>query len=89
LEKLKRLEMKKMSEIWTTGDIHGDPSRLRKANFPEQKEFEGGQDENFVVISGDFGLVWNYAGENKNYWTTVIDKKGNIIFILILPCLSQ
>ena len=50
--------------IWVTGDIHGDPSRLSSRSFDEQEFFEK-QDENFVIILGDFGLVWNYEKESK------------------------
>ena len=50
--------------IWVTGDIHGDPSRLSVSHFSEQKEMTK-QDENFVIICGDFGLVWEYRGESK------------------------
>ena len=66
-----------MGECWITGDIHGDPNRLSNVHFPEQKEFEGGQDENFVIICGDFGLVWHYAGENKNerYWLNWLEER--------------
>lgn len=50
--------------IWVTGDIHGDPSRLSSRSFDEQ-EFFNNPDENFVIILGDFGLVWNYEKESK------------------------
>ena len=42
-----------------TGDIHGNPTRLSKDNFYEQKDFSGNKDENIVIFLGDFGLVWN------------------------------
>lgn len=49
--------------VWITGDIHGNPIRLRTKSFYEQKEFSGNKDENTVIIAGDFGLVWDYQGE--------------------------
>ena len=52
--------------VWITGDIHGNPVRLTKNSFYEQKEFTGNKDENIVIICGDFGLVWNRDGENAN-----------------------
>ena len=50
--------------IDVTGDIHGNPCRLSTESFYEQKEMTN-QDENYVIILGDFGLVWNYEGESK------------------------
>lgn len=50
--------------IWVTGDIHGNPQRLGVDSFYEQKFFEN-PDETFLIILGDFGLVWNYEVENK------------------------
>ena len=51
--------------IWVTGDIHGDPSRLSSRSFDEQEFFEK-QDEIFLIILGDFGLVWNREKENSH-----------------------
>lgn len=47
--------------IFVTGDIHGDPSRLTKGSFTKEKLTK----EDYVVILGDFGLVWDYEGENE------------------------
>lgn len=44
--------------VFVTGDIHGNPTRLSKDNFYEQKDFSGNKDDNTVIILGDFGLVW-------------------------------
>ena len=41
--------------IFVTGDIHGEPKRLDTENFPEQKELCR---EDYVIICGDFGLVF-------------------------------
>ena len=61
--------------IYVTGDIHGNPSRLSTAIFPEQKEMTK---EDFLIILGDFGLVWDYRGENKNekYWLDWLETKS-------------
>jgi hypothetical protein len=66
-----------MSAIYVTGDIHGDPSRLSVENFPSQKEMVGGQDENFVIICGDFGLVWDQLCESKRerWWLNWLEQK--------------
>ena len=54
--------------IYITGDTHGSApigrcsvdgfgSRLNKASFPEQKEMTR---DDYVIICGDFGGIWNY-----------------------------
>lgn len=49
--------------IYITGDIHGNPYRLNTECFPEQKEMTR---DDTVIIAGDFGIVWDYKGENKD-----------------------
>lgn len=61
--------------IYVTGDIHGSPGyRFNTHNFPEQKEMTK---DDFVIICGDFGLVWDYTGESKEerYWLDWLDEK--------------
>ena len=69
-----------MNKIIVTGDIHGNPSqRLNVENFPEGKTFTK---EDYVIILGDFGLVWDDSAmehscldwlENKPWTTLFID----------------
>ena len=63
--------------VYVTGDIHGDPTRLSKNSFYEQKDFFNNKDENVVIILGDFGLVWNRDKESKQekYWLDWLNKK--------------
>lgn len=49
--------------IYITGDIHGNVTRFSVENFYEQKEMNK---NDTVIILGDFGLVWNKDGEDKN-----------------------
>lgn len=49
--------------IYITGDIHGEPRRFNTARFPEQREMTK---DDFVIICGDFGLVWDYRGESED-----------------------
>ncbi|MCQ2500160.1 MAG: metallophosphoesterase, partial [Lachnospiraceae bacterium] len=42
--------------IYITGDCHGDFERFSEENFPEQKNMTK---EDYVIICGDFGGVWN------------------------------
>ena len=61
-----------MAGIWVTGDLHGpiDIKKLNKKNLSDKCNFEGSKDENFMIITGDFGLVWDWQGESKEekYW---------------------
>ena len=69
-----------MNKIIVTGDIHGNPfQRLNLENFPEGKTFTK---EDYVIILGDFGLVWDDSAmehscldwlENKSWTTLFID----------------
>lgn len=55
--------------IYVTGDIHGNPNRLSNKHWPIAKELTK---EDYVIICGDFGIVWDYEGENSmedhNLW---------------------
>lgn len=67
--------------VWLTGDIHGDPTRFSKDSFYEQTEMNK---DDYVIILGDFGLVWNREKENKNerYWLDWLqDKPFTTLFI--------
>lgn len=57
--------------IFITGDIHGEPSRFSVDNFPEQKEMTK---NDYVIITGDFGLVWNNSKQEK-WWLKWLNKK--------------
>lgn len=62
---------------WITGDIHGNPVRLSTDSFYEQKDFSGNKDENVVIITGDFGLVWDRGKESsrEKYWLKWLENK--------------
>ena len=76
--------------IFVTGDTHGSEKlgfhsldgympRLNRQNFPEQKEMIG--DDNYVVICGDFGGVWEInrfnseEPKNEHYGLDWLDSK--------------
>ena len=63
--------------VFVTGDCHADVSRFSKDCFYEQKDFSGNKDENFVIICGDFGLVWQRDCERKSehYWLDWLEDK--------------
>ena len=60
--------------IYVTGDIHGNPERLSNENFPEQKEMSR---NDYVVILGDFGLVWNKDTESRHekHWLDWLEER--------------
>lgn len=67
--------------IFVTGDTHGhiDINKLNVKNFPEQKDMTK---DDYLIICGDFGLVWNNSEQekhlrkilnNRNFTTLVVD----------------
>lgn len=59
--------------IYITGDIHGDPTRFSKEAFPEQDTMTK---EDYVIICGDFGLVWDKEeSKNERYWLNWLQNK--------------
>lgn len=61
--------------IYITGDCHSDVRRFSADSFYEQKDMN--QDEDFVIVLGDFGLIWNHDGESKaeNWWLDWLEEK--------------
>ncbi len=66
--------MIKISYIYLTGDTHAKFNRFTTDNFPEQKNLTK---DDYVIICGDFGGVWNYLGETneEKYWLDWLNKK--------------
>lgn len=60
--------------IYVTGDIHGghDISKLNTSFFPEQKQMTK---SDYVIVCGDFGLVWHDC-EEERYWLDWLEKKN-------------
>lgn len=60
--------------IFVTGDTHSDVTRLSTKNFPEQKHLTK---DDFVIILGDFGLIWDKDKESgyEKYWLDWLDGK--------------
>ena len=63
---------------WVTGDIHGDPRRFSVDSFPEQKEMTR---DDFVIILGDFGLVWSNSKDEKYWLDWLNDKPFTTLFV--------
>lgn len=67
--------------IYITGDTHGDFKRFSTQIFPEQREMTK---EDFVIICGDFGGIWNAKEESKSEkhnldWLN--DKSFTLLFV--------
>lgn len=57
-----------MKSIFVTGDCHGDLLHLSNVNYKKyQKELKSSnKNENFLIICGDFGFIWDYSKVNFN-----------------------
>ena len=64
-----------MGRIYVTGDIHSEPDRFNMENFPEQKELTR---DDYMIICGDFGLVWAEDKESKRetWWLDWLEDKN-------------
>jgi DNA repair exonuclease SbcCD nuclease subunit len=62
-----------MGRIFITGDLHGeiDIHKLNTTSFTEQKELTR---EDYLIIAGDFGLIWN-MDKTDQYWLKWLDEK--------------
>ena len=51
--------------IFVTGDIHGgyDAWKLEPTNFLEGNYLTK---DDYLIICGDFGIIWNYQGQDEN-----------------------
>lgn len=61
-------------KIFVTGDCHSDFRKFNMENFPEQSELDK---NDYVIICGDFGGIWEVGWESKNekYWLKWLDNK--------------
>ncbi len=67
--------------IYITGDTHGSFKRFSMKNFPEQREMTK---EDYVIICGDFGGIWDVGWEGKaeKYWLEWLEEKSfTLLFI--------
>ena len=60
--------------IYITGDCHGDFHRFNTSIFPEQNEMTK---DDYMIICGDFGGIWNYQEESseEKYWLKWLEHK--------------
>ena len=64
--------------IYVTGDTHGDFRRLSTSRFPKQKSMTR---NDFVIICGDFGGVWNDSPEERYWLNWLNDKPFTTLFV--------
>lgn len=60
--------------IYITGDCHGEFECLSNHAFPEQKQMTK---DDYVIICGDFGSVWNVEKEDRKekWWLDWLEEK--------------
>ena len=64
--------------IYVTGDMHGgiDIHKMSTKRFPEQKTMTK---NDYVIVCGDFGLVWDKPGDKyyneQQYWIKWLNSK--------------
>lgn len=60
--------------IFVTGDIHGglDINKLSSKQFPENR---GLTHDDYVIVAGDFGLVWDHS-KAEAYWRRWLGRKN-------------
>ncbi len=63
--------------IYVTGDIHGEIDRFNE-NFKEQQFLTK---DDYLIVCGDFGLLWNNSEEEKQLRRTLEEKNFTTLFI--------
>lgn len=61
--------------IYITGDCHSDFRKFNKDNFPEQEHMTK---EDYLIICGDFGGIWDIGWESKRekWWLDWLEEKS-------------
>lgn len=64
--------------IYVTGDIHGDTARLGPDAFPE---LNGLTKEDYVVVCGDFGVVWDGGAAEQEELDRLEERPFTTLFV--------
>ncbi|MFR8557709.1 MAG: metallophosphoesterase family protein [Acutalibacteraceae bacterium] len=64
--------------IYITGDTHAEFNRFSSENFPEQKTMTK---QDYVIICGDFGGVWDGSKREKYWLDWLEDKPFTTLFV--------
>ena len=69
--------------IYITGDTHGTFNyRFSKKSFPEQEQMTK---DDYLIILGDFGGIWNQNGESEQekYWLDWFEERNYNLYLII------
>lgn len=72
--------------IYYTGDLHGsyDIHKLSSQNFKEQKELTK---KDYLVIAGDFGLIWYHEAhkffKEEDYWLNWLNNRNYTTLVVL------
>ena len=64
--------------ICISGDTHGDFRRFSTKDFPQQKKMSR---EDYLIITGDFGGVWNGYKEENTWLDRLEDKLFTTLWV--------
>ena len=64
--------------IYITGDCHADFRRFSIKNFPEQREMTK---DDYIIICGDFGAVWDGSDTDKYIQKWYNEKPWTTLFV--------
>lgn len=66
--------------VYITGDLHGgiDIGKLSSKSFPEGKNLNK---RDYLIICGDFGLVWDCSAEERYYRGWLASKPWTTLFV--------
>ena len=66
--------------IYITGDTHGeiDIKKLGTKRFPQQSELTK---DDYLIVCGDFGLVWDGSRTEKHWLKWLSDRKFTTLFV--------
>lgn len=69
-----------MTRVFITGDTHGqiDWRKLNTKQFPIQSELTK---DDFVIVTGDFGGVWDGSGSDKYILNTYDERNFTTLFV--------
>ena len=64
--------------IFATGDCHGDFQRFSRKHFPQRRQMDR---DDYVIILGDFGGVWNGSSKERNRLDWLNEKPFTTLFV--------
>lgn len=73
-----RMEARLLGRIYVTGDCHADFRKFSIGSFPEQADLT---QEDYVIICGDFGGIWNDCDDERARLDWLSRKNFTIIFV--------